>query len=382
MPYVKGALKRHIKEVHKRSKNQLSQSSITSKRTFQNGVVREVDWKCEICGEISHGQWAMNHHRRMFHDLKVNCEKNCSSGRFGKLYKCEFCNKDFFSKVTKKMHVAFIHKRKETYQCDICEKTYTHSKDLRKHFREEHTKAEINEMPSNYDNKFDCNFCGKTFKNLEDMYDHTELHYGIKPLDKNRFYTCEFCQEKFTEEGYKKAHIAKMHKKTYQCDICEKECQSVTELRKHFRQTHTEEYPIESKELTANAIDGISNTLQNQKCDSCDKEFCQEVAKLPKDSSCNLVCKMNQKIARQNQLIKNLYSKIRDLEIRVMDEDEEMREAVEMELDETVEEITKFDPSQYKESIVLEKGRILHKGETPEEDVIEITAEWFDRFDD
>ena len=98
MPHLEGALKRHIKAVHKRSKNQLSQSSITSKKTFQNGVVREVDWKCEICGEISHGRWAMNHHRRMFHDLKENCEKNCTLGGFGKLYKCEFCNKDFFSK--------------------------------------------------------------------------------------------------------------------------------------------------------------------------------------------------------------------------------------------------------------------------------------------
>ena len=60
----------------------------------------------------------------------------------------------------------------------------------------------------------------------------------------------------------------------------------------------------------------IGNTLKNQKCDSCEKELCQDVIDFSKDSFCNVICKMNEKIVEQNELIKNLQHKIVELEVQ------------------------------------------------------------------
>ena len=291
--------------------------------------------------------------------MKKSVKSNC----------CEICNRELVNIKLLKNHIKNVHNVKNVQLCPeiSCRKIFQSGTEVVKHFTEKHD-----------DYRLKCNKCDKTFTSPRNMKRHRVVHdrkarsifhcsickrgfltpdYVIKhekickeSLEKGEYYKCEFCKKGFASESLKNRHFAKKHKgkKTLQCDICEMTYTYSSDLRRHIRERHIEPLDagnhIQIKETQESLIDDnlhvIGNTLKNQKCDSCEKELCQDVIDFSKDYFCNVICKMNKKIVEQNEIIKNLQNKILELEVQNVKESSNTKDFVNvLERNESLEDV-------------------------------------------
>ena len=78
---------------------------------------------------------------------------------------CKFCGRVFTRNATMRRHVAAVHEKSETFQCHLCEKTFT-SKD----YLEAHIKTHPGNKP------FQCKLCNSEFSQRINYMKHLESH--------------------------------------------------------------------------------------------------------------------------------------------------------------------------------------------------------------
>ncbi|NWR75890.1 ZBT38 protein, partial [Centropus unirufus] len=140
-------------------------------------------------------------------------------GGTSKPYICEFCQKQFQSPSTLKMHMR-CHTGEKPYTCKTCGKCFSVPGNLQKH---ERIHLGIKE--------FVCQYCNKAFTLNETLKIHERIHTGEKR------YHCQFCFQSFlylsTKRNHEQKHVRQHNGKGYACFQCPKICKTAAALGMH-----------------------------------------------------------------------------------------------------------------------------------------------------
>ncbi|XP_065214241.1 zinc finger protein ZFP2-like [Planococcus citri] len=155
-------------------------------------------------------------------------------------YSCTVCGRLFISQDRLNIHTRLTH-REKTHQCEVCDKLFVSKKSLQVHSRL-HTE------------KYKCEKCG--FLSTSKLY----LNQHMQKHDSSfEFFTCDICQQKFSQKQsllrHSKLH-SKNHGKCFKCSICYLLFRSNSELVAHKSNTHNG-----------------TNTSRTLKCRTCNELF-------------------------------------------------------------------------------------------------------------
>lgn len=100
-----------------------------------------------------------------------------------------------------------VQKQRKKYSCEVCQKNFGYSNDLRKHLR-----IHLDERP------FECTQCNKTFRQAGCLKNHIACQHGT-----DISYECHYCSKVFPIKERLRLHL-RIHSgfKPYNCLICMK----------------------------------------------------------------------------------------------------------------------------------------------------------------
>jgi len=172
----------------------------------------ETPFECEIC----HAKY------KFFNSLNQHM-KRAHTGE--KLYKCEVksCSQIFHNQSTLNAH-------KETHWtfCEHCNKSFFNRENLTEHKNRVH-KGE--EKPSAKDKPFKCKICGKCFRILGKLKEHSKIH---DQTPGQKMFGCEICVKCFRTRDCINAHRKRHTDKNYKCN----ECGKMFKLNTCLKKTH------------------------------------------------------------------------------------------------------------------------------------------------
>ena len=122
------------------------------------------------------------------------------------------------------MNVINEGENKNLYKCNDCNRMFSRKVQYEKHIRQHAPAPDPSDELS-----FDCELCGKTFKNEKSLKIHSKRH-----STKNKI-TCVICGKKFCQRSSLKMHL-RIHNnqsKKYDCEMCDKYFLSANDLKKH-----------------------------------------------------------------------------------------------------------------------------------------------------
>nr|CAD7430695.1 unnamed protein product [Timema monikensis] len=165
---------------------------------------------CKLCNKCFDSQYSLNYHKIFHSKLKH--------------YMCDYCGIFFVRKVLER-HLK-IHTDERPFECEECGRTFKEKTILRKHLRIHY--GERNYM---------CELCGKKFVSLENLGVHKYSHLD-RAIMKMK---CQFCEQKFATRQRLKKHI-RTHsgERPHLCEVCCRGFSSKSHLERH-KLTHTEE---------------------------------------------------------------------------------------------------------------------------------------------
>ena len=243
-------------------------------KTPNNNVVMLMDvFSCVACHEVFLSQDDLNDHilthkddaflcsfcGRSFINAKAQKLHENVCGKTSKvfppetcgLFQCKDCRRFFSTKTDLKKHrLSHI---PESYACTICDKGFTHERDLLRHtFTHSKLKPFKCEEPGcgkgftcnsslnkhiqlkhQGDGKsYRCQTCGKTFQVESDIKRHVYTHTDVRP------YKCSQCPKSYTCKSSLRQHVALIHEaKKLPCSLCSKSFSLKQDLERHMH-TH------------------------------------------------------------------------------------------------------------------------------------------------
>ena len=124
------------------------------------------------------------------------------------------CVKPELTRHEKFEHLENPSGSKERFPCEICNKTYKNMSDLKRHKNMEH------ENPSGSKDRFPCGICNKTYINKPDFTRHEKSEHLENPSGFKERFPCEICNKTYKNKSDLKRHKTwnmKIHldRKTY-----------------------------------------------------------------------------------------------------------------------------------------------------------------------
>ncbi|XP_055711886.1 zinc finger protein ZFP2-like [Phlebotomus papatasi] len=178
----------------------------------------EKDTICSIC---NHEFSTKQNLKRHIEDIHEKVEKV----REDKAYQCNQCELTFKNHYYLTKHQG-VHTTVKKNICPICGQEYSTKQNLRRHIEDIHEKIKKAKGKDSYQ----CNMCDKTFKNHYFLTKHRMIHSASK---KN---VCPHCNQVYSTKQNLRRHIEDIHEKlrNHLCTICGKGFAQITTLKSHY----------------------------------------------------------------------------------------------------------------------------------------------------
>lgn len=305
--YLKHAKSAHKKNAKKKKKNGADAAkscpicgiNLYNSQALRNHISRiheekEMKFKCELCDKSYFSKSELKQHGAV-HCKDKNftcgeCGKNFaakhhlvrhSKTHFGlKPFECDICHKQLADKTGFIAHVR-NHRGERPFACTFCDKTYT----IRRHLTT-HLKIHSSARP------FVCQVegCSKTFRSRSNFRMHKDTHEGIKR------WSCPVCSRRFLSQGNMAKHVRRhVGIKPHSCDFCDKSFIERQELRNHLKVHSKGERTAKKKDVPCLAelqpakpiedadgyIDPLPISLLDRSCQSGSVSSSQDDLSLP-----------------------------------------------------------------------------------------------------
>lgn len=215
-----------------------------------HGSETDRPYQCDLCGKRYVRLQTLEIH------MRVHLSKEAKALR--RVHKCEECDAKFSTIHNMRNHVKYKHRGIYSYfctgcakyyktkldyeihrrnvhdddgpmrmQCHICSRWFSHEKALRVHIRDTH----------NPDTPFHCTICKHQTKSRQALRSH------IKMKHEERKFRCEYCEKAFQTLRRLNEHITVHVGGTlYSCAFCEKTFNSNSNMYKHLKAMHPQEW--------------------------------------------------------------------------------------------------------------------------------------------
>lgn len=158
---------------------------------------------------------------------------------------CSDCGQAFCNVAQLKSHKR-IHKRRDLFSCDLCDRQYKRAVDLEIHKTKIHqwavprickcgqqfTSENVFARHECFAISFECFLCHEIKKTLRKLKRHL-FHHRVQGG------VCDVCGKCFRDRRYLKSHMDNVHSDdlncNFECDICKKRFQSREKIRNHMK---------------------------------------------------------------------------------------------------------------------------------------------------
>ena len=190
--------------------------------------------QCKICHKVLSTKGSLRDHVQLHLEDRITfdctmCDKSYTSKRSlsahisaihqGKMLKCPFadCKRQFVAKKSLDHHLKANHAGIIKFKCEICGKGFIRG-DHHEYHMKRHYKIRA----------YECGICGKKF------YTSGELTRHVETCGKGKHVQCTVCDKKFRTKGLMKKHVQVIHQanRTYLCNVCGEEC-PMDRIRSH-----------------------------------------------------------------------------------------------------------------------------------------------------
>lgn len=181
-------------------------------------------------------------------------------------FKCQMCNKSFDHKSNLRRHIVSIHDKVKKFKCKLCAQMYRYKWNLKYHVKQ-HKGPKI----------YTCYKCNKAFALKSNLVKHIKHHLE----DVNQ---CKICYEVFQEKETLEEHVKSHQNRRFKCPgaSCERIFTSLTRMRNHIDMKHENENLYKCKKCqkvfsdeTCHYLHGITHT-KFFRCSECEKRFANE----------------------------------------------------------------------------------------------------------
>ncbi|OWK08400.1 ZBTB48 [Cervus elaphus hippelaphus] len=137
-----------------------------------------------------------------------------------KPHACPTCAKCFLSRTELQLHEAFKHRGEKLFVCEECGHRASSRNGLQMHIKAKHSSGRLASA-----------WPVSLALGSASLDKHNRTHTGERP------FSCEFCEQRFTEKGPLLRHVASRHQegRPHFCQICGKTFKAVEQLRVHVR---------------------------------------------------------------------------------------------------------------------------------------------------